>query len=144
MAVLCSGWAIALSGWGQGGATGSPGAKKERARIVLSKPLPPMDGEHLKATLVEVNYGPGEFSLPHSHPCPVLVYVVEGAVRTQVNGGPEAIYKAGETFYEGPNGVHQVSANASRTAPARFIAFFVCDHDAPLSSEPPHGTPGKH
>ncbi len=87
--------------------------KSERARIVLAQALPKMDGEHLKATLVEVNYGPGESSAPHSHPCPVIGYVVAGTLRTQVRGETEAVYKAGESFYEPANGVHAVSANAS-------------------------------
>jgi len=92
-----------------------------------------MDGDHLKATLVEVHYGPGESSAPHSHPCPVIGYVVAGTLRTQLRGEAEAVYTAGESFYEAANGVHAVSANASATEPAKFVAFFVCDHNAPLS-----------
>ncbi|RXH58161.1 hypothetical protein GRAN_1471 [Granulicella sibirica] len=41
----------------------------------------------------------------------------------------------GESFYEPPYAVHLVSENASRTEPASFLAFFVCDHDAALSSD---------
>ena len=110
-----------------------------RVRTVFTSPLPKMDGTHLKATLVEANYGPGESSEPHTHPCPVIVYVLEGSLRTQVTGQPEAIYKAGQSFYEAPNGVHLVSANASKTDRARFLAYFVCDHEAPLSSKLPGG-----
>jgi len=95
-----------------------------------------MDGDHLKAVLLEVRYGPGEFSQPHSHPCAVIGYVVEGAIRSQVKGEAEMTYKAGESFYEAPNGVHLVSANASATEPAKFVAYMICDHDAPLSVEP--------
>ena len=65
----------------------------------------------------------------------------EGTLRTQVKGDPEAIYKAGESFYEAPNGVHQVSANASQMEPAKFIAFFVCDREGPLSIEAPISQP---
>jgi quercetin dioxygenase-like cupin family protein len=102
-----------------------------------------MDGDHLKATLVEVNYGPGESSKAHSHPCPVIGYVLEGEIRSQVKGEPEAIYKAGESFYEPPNGVHLISGNASQTQPARLLAYFLCDHDAPLSTAAPEaGHPG--
>jgi quercetin dioxygenase-like cupin family protein len=104
---------------------------KERARIVLTAVLPKLEGDRLKATLVEVNYGPGEFSQPHSHSCPVVVYVVQGTIRSQVKGEPEMTLKAGETFYEPANGTHLVSANASSTAPAKFIAFLLCDHDTP-------------
>src|SRR5215472_13643501 len=106
--------------------TSQPGTK-ERTRIVLSHVLPTLDGDHLKATVVEVNYGPGESSLPHSHPCAVIGYVIQGTYRSQVKGEPEAIYKAGESFYEAPNGVHQVSANASAKDPLKFLAFFTCD-----------------
>jgi quercetin dioxygenase-like cupin family protein len=105
--------------------------------VELSQALPKLDGGRLKVTLVEVNYGPGESSPPHSHPCAVVGYVVEGALRTQVKGETERIYRAGESFYEAPHGVHAVSANASTTEPARFVAYFVCDHEGPLSIEVP-------
>ena len=111
-----------------------PGAK-DRARIVLAHMLPKLDGTNLKATLVEVHYGPGEASPPHTHPCAVLGYVAEGTLRTQVKGEPETTYHAGESFYEAPNGVHLVSANASSTQPAKLVAFLICDHDTPLSMD---------
>jgi quercetin dioxygenase-like cupin family protein len=100
---------------------------------LLSTPIPALDGAHIKTTLVEVNYGPGEASPPHTHPCAVVGYVVEGSLRMRVEGQPEKLYSAGESFYEAPNGVHAVSANASATQPAKLIAYFVCDHEAPLS-----------
>ena len=51
------------------------------------------------------------------------------------------IYNAGQSFYEIPNGVHLVSANASSTEPAKLLAFFICDRDAPLSGDlPEHST----
>ena len=94
---------------------GASSGKTERARVVFTHVLPDLDGRRLKATVVEVTYGPGESSHPHSHPCAVIAYVLEGALRTQVKGEPEAVYRAGESFYEAANGVHQVSANASET-----------------------------
>lgn len=96
-----------------------------------------MDGNHLKATVIEVIYAPGEFSPPHSHPCPVIGYVLKGAVRTKTKGEPEAVYKAGESFYEPPNGTHEISANASSSEPAEFLAYFLCDRETPLSVSPP-------
>lgn len=110
-----------------------PNSRKDRARVLLSTPIPALDGAHVKTTLVEVNYGPGEASPPHTHPCAVVGYVVEGSLRMRVEGQPEKLYSVGESFYEAPNGVHAVSANASATQPAKLIAYFVCDHDAPLS-----------
>src|SRR5258708_24137682 len=107
--------------------------KNERARVTLSHDLPRLNGDKLTVTVVEVNYGPGESSTPHSHPCPVIGYVLEGTLRTQVKGEPEPIYKAGESFYEAPNRGHLVSANPSHTTSTKLLAYFVCDHDTPLS-----------
>ena len=134
---LCSGVVAIHFAWSQVAATSSQGGAKERARTVFSKSLPKLDGDHLKATLLEVRYGPGEASTPHSHPCAVIGDVVEGEIRTQVKGEPEMTYKAGESFYEAPNGVHLVSANASATEPAKFVAYLICDHDSPLSVDVP-------
>ena len=117
----------------QASASTSPSVAKERARVAFSHALPKLDGNHLQATVVEVHYGPGESSAPHSHPCAVIGYVISGTLRTQVKGEPEATYKAGESFYEAPNGAHLVAANASEQVPAKFIACFVCDADQPLS-----------
>ena len=108
---------------------------KQWARIAFSHILPKLDGDHLKATLVEVSYDPGESSPPHSHPCAVIGYVLQGTLQTQVRGEPVALYKTGESFYEAPYGVHVISANASQTEPAKLLAYFVCDHDTPLSTD---------
>jgi quercetin dioxygenase-like cupin family protein len=127
------------------GAGLSPRFSAAQSGAVASRPadfshsLPQLDGSHLRATVVEVNYAPGEADKPHSHPCTVIGYVAQGSIRFQVKGGPEGVFKAGESFYEPPNGVHQVSANASDKEPAKLIAFFVCDHETPLTVPPMSG-----
>lgn len=108
-------------------------AREAAVHTALSHALPPMDGSRLGVTVLEVAYAPGGSSPPHSHPCPVIGYVVEGALRIQVQGQAEVTYRAGESFYEDPNGVHLVSANASDIEPVRFLAYFTCDRDTPLS-----------
>jgi quercetin dioxygenase-like cupin family protein len=111
--------------------------KKERARVAFFHALPKLDGDRLKATVMEVNYGPGESSSSHSHPCAVVGYVVQGAIRTQVKGQTEMVVTAGEGFYEAPNSVHLISANASQTEPAILLAVFVCDRQTPLTTDVP-------
>jgi quercetin dioxygenase-like cupin family protein len=96
----------------------------ETSRVALAHALPALDGRHLVTTLVEVTYGPGGSSAPHSHPCPVIGYVVSGSLRSN-----DSTYTAGQSFYEAPNAEHRVSANASRTQPVTFLAYFTCDHD---------------
>jgi quercetin dioxygenase-like cupin family protein len=137
LATLSIGLVSAHFAWSREAVSIGHSQTKDRARIVLSKPLSKLDGGHLRAVLVEVHYGPGEASSPHSHPCAVMGYVVEGEIRTQVKGEREATYKAGESFYEAPNGVHLVSANASSTKPAKFVAYLICDRDTPLSIDVP-------
>ena len=104
------------------------------SRVAFSHSLPALNGEKLAVNVVEVSYAPGEASPAHSHPCPVIGYVVDGEIRSQVGAQPEVVYKAGDSFYESPNSIHEISANASRTKPAKLLAFFVCDHAAPLSA----------
>ena len=52
----------------------------------------------------------------------------------QVNGTAAVTLGPGESFYEGPDDVHEVSANASATKPARILVVMVKDKGAPISS----------
>ncbi len=123
-------------------APNTPAAKATTDRVVLSRSLPAMKGDNLKITVVEVTYAPGAASPAHSHPCPVVAYVVSGAIRSQVQGEPEAVFGVGESFFEPANGVHVISANASRTTAAKFLAYFLCDHVTKLSVPPVDGSKG--
>jgi quercetin dioxygenase-like cupin family protein len=107
-------------------------------RLVIAQRMPQLDGKNLTSTLVEVSYPPGGASQAHSHPCAVIAYVLEGEIESQVQGQPAAIYKAGQTFYEPPHGVHAISRNASQTKPARLLAYFLCDQPGPLTVPPPN------
>jgi quercetin dioxygenase-like cupin family protein len=108
----------------------------ERARVAVTHTLPALDGHHATVTLVEVTYGPGGGSAPHRHTCPVIAYVVSGALESRVDDGPDSTYTAGQTFYEAPLAKHVVSANASHERPVTFLAYFVCDHGPPLTVGP--------
>ena len=112
-----------------------------RVRTILSQALPTLSGKRPVLTMLEVTYGPGGFSPPHRHPCPVIGYVLEGALRSRVNQAEETVVRAGEAFYEEPNAIHQVSANASDRLPVRFIAYFLCERQGPLSIAAPEGSP---
>jgi len=87
--------------------------------------------EHLAPTLnvIKVDYRPGGFSAPHRHPASsfVFAYVLSGTIRSQVEGEPLRVYRAGQSRTEPPNAHHIVSANASKTKPARLIAHIIAD-----------------
>lgn len=110
--------------------------RRSSSRTAFSSKLPALDGQRLEATIVEVTYPPGGANPAHRHPCPVIGYVLEGAVRMQVKGQPERVFKPGETFLETPSDVHVVSANANADVPARFLAYFVCDRETTRFSVP--------
>jgi len=42
------------------------------------------------------------------------------------------VLQPGETFYEGPDDVHVVGRNASKTKPAKFVVFLVKEKGAPV------------
>ncbi len=111
----------------------SPAASGTGDRTVFQGPLPHLEGDSLRTVLLDVTYAPGDSSLPHRHPCPVVGYVTQGALRLQLEGGAERVVHAGESFYEAPMRAHLISANASRTEPVRFLASFTCDRGGELS-----------
>ena len=49
-----------------------------------------------------------------------------------LNGGQPVTLTAGQTFYEGPNDIHTVGRNASKTMPAKFLVFLLKDKDSPV------------
>lgn len=102
---------------------------KGKVTVVFDHPLPNVPGKSMKGVLVE--YAPGGSSPSHTHPKSAFIYatVLEGSIRSSVNGAPEKVYNVGENFYEEPGSLHEVSANASDTKPARLLAVFVLDSD---------------
>jgi quercetin dioxygenase-like cupin family protein len=108
------------------------GAKTANARVTLvyQHELPNVPGKSIKGVLVE--YGPGGRSEAHTHPPSAFIYatVLDGAIASQVNDGALKTYRAGQSFSELPGDRHLVSANASKTKPAKLLAVFVVDTEA--------------
>lgn len=76
-------------------------------------------------TMLTVEYAPGASSAKHRHDGQVLVYVLEGTLHMQVEGQALVTLEPGQTFYENPDDVHLVSANASQTERAKFLVVMV-------------------
>lgn len=110
-----------------------PAGNEPRSKVheVIQHALPDMEGK--VASLVTVSYAPGAGSQPHRHPGPVFGYILEGAIVSQVEPGPPITYRAGEAFYEPPMHVHRVSRNASKTRPAKLLAFVITEKGQPLT-----------
>ena len=84
-----------------------------------------------EGVMLTVEYPPGASSTRHRHNANTFVYVLEGSIVMQVEGGKEVTLGPGQTFYESPDDVHVVSKNASNSQPAKFLVFFVKDKGAP-------------
>jgi len=105
-------------------------AQDATVRSLLSKDLAGIPGKEL--SMITVDYPPGASDTVHRHHAQTLVYVLAGSVVMQVRGQAPVTLTPGQTFYEGPDDVHVVSRNASDTAPARFLVFFVKDKGTPI------------
>ena len=58
--------------------------------------------------------------------------MLDGSIVMQLKGGKETMLTPGQTFYEGPDDIHTVGRNASKTKPAKFLVFLIKDKDAPV------------
>ena len=104
----------------------------------FNNPIPNIPGKSLLAVVVD--YPPGGKNKPHHHAPSAFItaYVLEGAIRSQVDDGPLKVYHAVQSFTEKPGAHHMVSENASASEPARMLAIFVLDTGAaPLSIPDP-------
>lgn len=117
-------------------ANAQPKANPAKVTMVFDHALPNAPGKSMRGVLVE--YGPGGFSGAHTHAPSAFIYatVLEGAIRSKVNDGPEKTYKKGENFFEMPGDRHGVSANASATEPAKLLAVFVVNTDEKVLTTP--------
>jgi quercetin dioxygenase-like cupin family protein len=109
--------------------TGTLVAQEAKVTPLLSKNLTEIPGK--EGLMITVDYAPGATDAIHRHNAHVFVYVLEGSVVMQVRGGKEVTLVPGQTFYEGPQDVHVVGRNASKTKPAKFLVFFVKDKGVP-------------
>lgn len=96
---------------------------------VMIKDLTDIPGKD--ALMITVDYKPGEVEIPHRHNAHCFLYVLEGTVVMGVKDGKEVVLKAGQSFYEGPNDIHTVGRNASKTKPAKFLVLILKNKGAP-------------
>jgi quercetin dioxygenase-like cupin family protein len=109
--------------------TGTLMAQQPTVTSLMSKDLTDVPGK--EALMITVEYPPGGADPIHRHNAHAFVYVLEGSIVMQVEGGKEVTLKPGETFYEGPSDVHIVGRNASRTKPAKFVVLLIKTKGAP-------------
>ena len=105
-----------------------------KVTTLTRQPLPDHPGRD--GVLVAVEFAPGHVDQAHRHPGHAFVYVLEGSVEMQMEGGELHTLKPGDTFYENPKHTHAVGRNVSKTEPAKLLVFFVTDQNVPLVLPP--------
>ena len=104
-------------------------AQEPKVTSLMSKDLTENPGREV--LMITVEHAPRGSSTIHRHNAHAIVYVLEGSVVQQVKGGKEVTLTPGQTFYEGPDDIHVVDRNASKTQPAKFVVFLIKDKGAP-------------
>jgi quercetin dioxygenase-like cupin family protein len=97
--------------------------------ILMTKAL--ADYPNKEALVFTVDYPPGAIDPLHRHDAHAFVYVLEGSIIMQVEGGDLVTLGPGQTFYEGPDDLHTVGRNASMTEPAKFLVILLKETGAP-------------
>ena len=105
-------------------------AQEAQVAPLMTKDLPDCPGK--EGLMITVVYPPGSSDPIHRHNAHAFVYVLEGTIVMQVKGGKEVTLTPGQTFYEGPNDIHTIGRNASKTQPAKFLVFLIKDKGAPV------------
>ena len=97
---------------------------------LMSRDLADTPGKEV--VMITVEYPPGWSDPVHRHDAQGFIYVLAGTVVMQVKGGKEVTLSPGQTFYEGPDDVHVIGRNASKTKPAKLLVVLVKRKGAPI------------
>ncbi len=97
-------------------------APPPQVELVGSVPTPPVP-DPSEAMTIHVTLPPGSAgSPPHRHSGPAFGYVIEGEMIFELEGEPERVVRAGQTFWE-PGGdlIHYQDGNNLTDVPTRFV-----------------------
>lgn len=115
--------------------TPQPSADRPIVEPLFSQRLADIPGKTLSAS--RVTFPPGLVGAPHRHGGPLYGYVLSGALRTQLEGQPVTVYRAGESFFE-PAGAHHVLSQSDHPSePVQVLAIIVADDGAALTTYDP-------
>ncbi|MGP4018874.1 cupin domain-containing protein [Saccharopolyspora sp. 5N708] len=104
---------------------------------LIQQALPNIQGKTF--TSATVTFPPDARAVPHRHGNAfVYAYVLEGTVRSQLEGEPMRTYHPGENWIEQPGAHHVATENASNTEPAELLVVFVSTTGEQLKTDDPH------
>lgn len=104
------------------------------ALTVLQSATPPSIPRGAEAMTALVEFPPGDPGTPpHRHSGPAFGYVLEGEMLFELEGEPERVIKAGETFWEpGGDVIHYQDGNNRTDSWSRFLVTMLCEPGQPM------------
>ena len=102
---------------------------------ILKESMPDFPkGDRLEARVRPITIQPGMGDW-HTHPTPIVIYVVEGAFTVEIKDKGVTQFKAGEAVLEPPNTV--LRAGNPGQSPTRVVVFQVASPEASFSQPAP-------
>ena len=96
---------------------------------IAAWPIEDLDG--LEGRYLTVEVPPGLRAPVHHHDGWQFIYVLEGAVVTQMEGEPPMRYQEGDAWYEARGQRHLMFANET-DRPAKVLVFFLTEPGTPV------------
>ncbi|MGW1881496.1 cupin domain-containing protein [Streptomyces sp. NPDC001970] len=97
---------------------------EETLTPLYEQALPNVKGKTF--TSAAVDFPPAARAVPHRHgEAFVYAYVLDGTMRSKLDGEPTRTYQQGENWVEEPGAHHVLTENASKTEPAKLLVIFV-------------------
>ncbi|CAM5244740.1 MULTISPECIES: cupin domain-containing protein [Streptomyces] len=108
----------------------------ETLKPLLQQALPNVKGKTFTSLIVD--FPPNARAMPHRHgQAFVYAYVLEGTVRSRLEGKPARTYHQGGNWVEEPGAHHVLTENTSPTRRARLLVVFVSDTGDKLKVDDP-------
>lgn len=117
-------------------ATAASKHSTETLTPLLQQALPNVKGKTFTSAVVD--FPPSARAVPHRHgQAFVYAYVLEGTMRSKLDGKPVTTYHQGENWVEQPGAHHVLTENTSRTERAKLLVIFVSNAGDKLKVDDP-------
>ncbi len=128
------GMAVPLKGHAHDAKRDDSGVQRE---LLHQSVLPDFPNHNVTALTVEI--APGEVVGPHRHGGFVYVYLLQGRIRSQMEGADPVEYSPGQSWIEPAGALHSHTENPSKTEPAKFLAVIYSESNAVIT-QPEQGS----
>jgi quercetin dioxygenase-like cupin family protein len=105
--------------------TGAASRPASTVKVLSCEALPNVPGKSVTTAIVD--FPPLGFTPAHRHPGSVTAVVLEGTIRSQLQGKPPVDYAVAQTWFEPPRALHLFAENPDAVHPAKLLATFIAD-----------------